>query len=223
MGWLGRFMAPPIDQLKKDLGLSDEQAEKIKVQLDQFSEAMRARFDEMRQNGFQGLDWQEEAKKFQELVAGLGDKIKQHLSDEQKEKLDKLFQERFNRFGAGGAPPRGTETGRPARPSAEERIKAVMSALKIEEAEDAAAVRADVKKVVEAQYALEDYERESRTKLDELAKQGDAGEDAIKAKLEELRTGRKEREKALREAQKALAEIVSFKQELELIRNGILR
>ncbi len=227
-GWLDRFLAPAADQLKKDLGLSDEQADKVKVHLDEFNERARARFEEMRQNGFQGLDWQAETQKFQENVKDLTEKVKQHLNDEQKGRLDKLLEERFNLSrlqggGGGGTPTPGGRDRGPRRPSVDERVKRVMEALKIETAEDAAAVRELVKKCVEAQYALEDYEGESHKQIEDFSKKTEATEDEIKGKIDELRGGRRERDKTLKDCQKSLAEIVTYRQELELIKQGILR
>ncbi len=229
-GWIERFLAPSADQLKKDLGLTDEVTAKVKTHIDEFNDGARQRFEEQRQNGFQGLDWQEEMRKFQDRTKELGDKIKQHLDDPQKEKLDKLMADRFNFGGMGGMfGRRGGQGGDGGggrgerRPSVDDRVRRAMEALKIESAEDAAAVRDLVKKIVEAQYALEDYERESRTKVDELSKKTDAGEEEIRNKLDELRGGRKEKDKGVKDAQKALYEVVTYKQDLELVKQGILR
>jgi len=228
-GWMERFQAPPIDLLKKDVGINDEQAEKIKPHLDHFNEVGRKNFEEMQQNGFQGFNWQDETKKFQDRVKEMGEKVKEHLSDEQKEKYDKLSQSRytvggFGGFGGGGGGgnPRREERG-PQRPSVDDRVRRVMEAFKMENAEEAAVVRDLVKRVVEAQYALEDYEKTAKTSLDELSKKAEATEDEIKTKIDELRGGRKEKDKAVKDAQKALAEIVTYRQELELIKAGILR
>ncbi len=228
-GWADRFMAPAIDTLKKDVGLTDEQGEKVKGHLDEFNKDVQARLDEYREKGYQGIDWQAELAKGQERVKDLSEKVKTHLTDEQKPKFDKLIDDRFNTNrpgGAGGAgggtptPPRG---GRRERASVDDRVKRVMEALKIETAEDAATLRELVKKVVEAQYAIEDYEGDMRKGIEDLSKKTDATEDDIKSKIEELRGPRRDKDKALRDAQKSLAEVVTYRQELELIKQGILR
>lgn len=221
MAWMERMLAPNIDQIKKELELDDDQTAKVKEVLDAFTEEMRERFNEMRQQGFQGFNWQEEGQKFQERIGQLVDKVKTWLNDDQKTKLDKLVQERFGRFGGFGRPNR-TESPR-ARPSVDERVKRAMEALHVESSDEATVIQAEVKKAVEAAYALEDYERDLRSKIEEAAQRSDLTDDEAKAKIEELRAGRRERERALRDAQRALSEIVSYRQELELIRTGILR
>jgi hypothetical protein len=220
--WLER-MLPQIDSLKTELNLSDEQAEKIKVHLEEFAAKARERVAEMQANGFQGMNWQEEMQKFQERIKELTEKVKTHLNDEQKAQLDKLVENRFQNMGRGPGGPGGREGGRPPRPSVEDRLRRVMETLRIEQAEEAAAVRGLVKAVVEAQYALEDAEREARTKIDEMARKTDLTEDEIKVKVDELRGVRREKDKTVRDAQKSLSEVVTYRQELELIRAGILR
>jgi chromosome segregation ATPase len=157
--------------------------------------------------------------------------VKQHLDDEQKGKFDKLIEDRFNlsRWGGGGGgggtptPGGGGRDGRSRRPSVDERVKRVMESLKVETAEDAAAIRDLVKKCVEAQYALEDYDQEARKQVEDLSKKTDASEDDLKTRIDEIRGGRREKDKTLKDCQKSLAEVVTYRQELELIKSGILR
>ncbi|MBI2933616.1 MAG: hypothetical protein HYY16_18390 [Planctomycetes bacterium] len=215
MGWAERFLAPAIDAVKRELELTEEQAAKVKPLLDEFNEKARARFEELRQAGRRGLNWQEEVQRFQEGVKELAEKMKEHVTDGQKEKLDRLMGERFN-FDRAGGPRRG-------RPNPEERTRRAMETLKVEDAEEAAAVREAVKKVVEAQEALDEWERDARARVEELARKTDVPEEEIGAKLEELRAARRDKDKALKDAQKELYEIVTSRQEVELIRMGILR
>jgi hypothetical protein len=98
-----------------------------------------------------------------------------------------------------------------------------MDALKIENAEEAAAIKDLIKKVAEAQVALETWDRESRPKIDETLANKELKDEELEGKLRDLRTQRKEKETAVKEAQKALSEVVSYRQELELLKQGILR
>lgn len=219
-----RLMAPGVDVLKKELTLTDEQAEKIKAHLEEFNQKARERFEEMQQNGFRGFNWQDETQKFQERVKEMGEKVKAHLTDEQKAAYDKFSESRFTipNMGNRGVPG-GREGGRPNRPPVEERVRRVMESLKMDNAEEAAAVRELVTKVVTALNELEDVERATRTSIDELGRKADASEEEIKAKIDELRGQRREKDKGVRDAQKSLSEVVTYRQELELIRAGVLK
>src|SRR5688572_29792086 len=72
--------APQLDNLKQELQLSDEQAEKIKPIVEEFSAQTQKRMEELRANGFQGLDWQGELAKVQENMKAFSEKVKAHLT-----------------------------------------------------------------------------------------------------------------------------------------------
>jgi hypothetical protein len=76
---------------------------------------------------------------------------------------------------------------------------------------------------METQAALTEADREHRTKIAELTRETSLTDEQITTKLNELRTARLEKDKAFKAAQSALREIVSPRQELELIRHGALR
>jgi len=204
---------PSTDELKQQLNLTDDQVTKIDALRDEIRQEMRDFF----QSGPQRDEIQ---KKMKEIRDAAIKRTRELLTDEQKPKFDEIVK---NAQQGGDNPRFGPPGGGRGRPSVDDRVRGVMERLKIESAEEAAAVRDLVKKVVEAQHAMEDYERDSRRKIDELARKTDAGEEEIKTSIEDLRTGRKEKDKGVKDAQKPLAEIVTYKQELELIRQGILR
>ncbi len=211
-GFGGQAM-PSTDELKQQLNLTEEQVTKIDALRDEIRQEMRDFF----QSGPQRDEIQ---KKMEEIRDGAIKRTREVLTDEQKPKFDEIVKT----FQQGGDGPRPPGFGRgPQRPSVDERLRRLMEALKIEKADEAAAIRDAAKKVIEAQYALEDYDREVRTKVDELAKKAEITEDEVKTKLEELRTARKDKDKAVKDAQKGLAEIITYKQELEFIKQGILR
>src|SRR5206468_10596779 len=130
-------------------------------------------------------------------------------------KFDKLV-ERFQpgRFGAPGGP---------QRQSPEERASRVVEALKIEDSKDQAAVKNSLVKVLEAEQALREYDRESRGKVEEINRDSSLSDEQVAAKLNEIRSARLEKDKAHKTAQKELREVVSARQEVELIRQGVLR
>jgi len=200
------------DTLKKDLSLGDDAFEKIKAIVEEFRKKTQERIAELRQGGLQGMNWQEEWKKFQDGLKESGDKIKEHLTPEQKEKFDKLL-EQFQ-------PGRGFEA---RGPSAEERAGRIVESLKIEKTDEQAAVKAAVIKVIETQRALGEFDRDSRGKIEELHRDTSLSDEQLLAKITEFRTARLEKDKTFRAAQKDLRDMVSPRQELELIRQGILR
>lgn len=206
-GFGGRmFGGFQVEQLKEALGLTDEQFEKIKAVIDQFTADMRKRMEEG------GFNWREEMPK---LLEELGKKIKEHLTPEQKEKYDKFVEERMRGFGGFG------DGGR-RRPAVEERAKRVMDALKIADEKERGIVQDLVIRVLKARDASEDFDREYRDKVRDLTR-SDLSEEALEARLNELREERKKREKELTGARRELGEVVTLKQELILIEQGVLR
>lgn len=200
-GMFGNFSA---EQLKEPLGLTDEQLPKIKEVIDAWSADLQKK---MRDGGF---DWR---NGWQSVLTELGDKIKEHLTPEQKEKFDKWAEERMRGFGGGQG------RGERQRPSPEDRAKRVMENLKSEDAELTNLVIA----VLKARDASEDFDREYRDKIRELSRSTDLSEEAIEQRLQELRDQRKKFEKELSSARVALAEKVTFKQEVSLVEQGVLR
>ncbi len=205
-GFGGRFLDFGLDQLKDQLGLSEEQNGKIREIVDQFREDMRKKMEGGRFN------FREEMPK---LLEEIGNKIKEHLTPEQKEKFDKLVQERFRGFGERGD--RG-----PRRPPVEERAKRTVEALRIADDKERGTVQELVTKTLKARDDVEDFEREYRDKARELSK-SELSEEALEARLNELREERKKRDKELANVRKELAEVVTFRQELVLVEMGILK
>jgi hypothetical protein len=219
---MGQFS---MDDLKRELSLTDEQVEKIKPIVDEFSAAAQKRMEELRQNGFQGLNWQEELQKFQDSMKGLADKIKAHLNDDQKSKLDARMEQATGWMRAIPMFMQGRQggTATPSRLSVDERVKRAMAALKIEKDVERDAVADLVTKVVKAQDGLEDYQKSSREGLQSTARNGELSDQALEDKLTEQRTERRRLEKSLAELQGQLADVVTHRQEIELILLGILK
>jgi hypothetical protein len=204
-GWV-----PSSDELKKPLGLSDEQAAKIDDVRDLVRQEMRSFAQENRGQPRNPDDWQKFMEKVRDEAAR---KVRDLLTEEQKPKFDEILKS--------AAVPQAT-AGRPGQ-SLEDRLRRVMESLKIEKDAEAEAIRGVVRRVLETLDKLEAYQREARSKLDDLVRNQELSDEAVGDKIEELRKGQKELEKALGGARKELAEIVTNRQELELIRRGILK
>ena len=218
LGGLERMMDGWADTLKKELSLDDATVEKVKPIIEEFRKKVTERTEKLRAEGFQGMNWQEEMQKFQDGTKEVGEKIKALLTPEQKEKFDELMKKLQSgrpgtNFGAGGRQP----------PTAEERAATVVERLKITESTEQAAVKTALQKLFEAEHALREYEREARGKLEDINKDSALTDEQVNAKLNELKTGRLDRDKAVKAAQSALREIISARQEVELMRQNVFR
>lgn len=215
-----------MDDLKRELTLTEEQIEKIKPLVDEFGGTIQKRMEELRTGGFQGLNLADEMTKGQEAMKQLAEKVKAHLNDEQKTKLDGIM-ERMTGFlrmvpQLLGQRQGGTATGQ-ARLSVEAAVAKAMDALKIEKDEERSVVRDLVEKVVRAQYALEDAVKAARERLAEASRNKDLSDAAVEDRIKESIEERRKLERSLSELQKQLADVVSSRQELELMAQGILR
>jgi hypothetical protein len=145
-------------------------------------------------------------------------KVRDVLTDEQKPKLDELVKqrqaeanERSERFRSGFSR------------SPEDRANRIMEDLKIENKEEAEAIKGLVVKVIEIQQKLDTYNREARGQIDDIRRNTEMSDEAVGQKLGEILKGREPIEKELDAARKELSEVVTYRQELELIRARILR
>lgn len=216
--------AMSIEDLKRELSLTDEQVEKVKPIVDEFAASMQKRMEEFRSGGFQGLDWQAEIQKFQDNFKAVSEKIKAHLTDEQKTKADALYERatQWTRLIPGFAN-RAQGGDRTARLSPEERVRRAMDALKIEKDDERAAIKDLVEKIVRAQAELEDWQKASREKLTETSRNKELSDAALNDRITETQDERRKREKEIAGLQKQLAEVVNNRQEIELIIQGILK
>jgi len=231
------------EMLKKRLKLTDEQAEKVKEIYKSSKEAQekadqerrdkvrelldddqKKTFDEMGKGGaVERRGWERGGADAEEMKKAMEEARKQ--MEELKEKGFKGLEE-FKGFDDGGDEGKGFKVFRmggeaPAQ-SPEQRVKGAMGALKIEDEKEADAIKGLLKTVVEAQAALESFEKEAKKTVDGLLADN-ASDEAIEKKLGDVRTQRKEKTDAVRAAQKELSGVVSYRQELELIKRGILK
>jgi hypothetical protein len=203
---------PSTDDMKTGLGLTDEQAAKVNEVRDGVREEMRRMF--------QNRDNRPGPEAFEKLRADTTAKIRELLNDEQKGKFDELMKS-FQTPTPGAD--RGGERGGPRGGSVDERVARAMEVLKFEKPEEAEAVKGLVRKVVELQEKVETTQRENRGKYEELQRDTQLSEEAIGDKLAELRKAMKEYERQLADARAQLIEVISSRQEVELLRRGVLR
>ena len=213
-----------IDDIKRELSLTDEQVEKIKPLYDEFNANVQKRSAELAEKGFQGLNFGEEMQKYQDSLKALSEKVKVHLTDEQKPKLDALVERAtgFMRM-IPGLLNRGGPQGPPPRPSVEDRVRSAVAALKIDKEDERTVVADLVAKIVKAQYDLEDFQKTSRERMAEAAKNPDLSDAAVEDRIKEAQEDRRKREKDIATLQKQLMEVVTNRQELELMAQGILK
>ncbi len=214
-----------IEDVKKELNLTDQQVEKIKPLYDEFNANLQKRTSELAEKGFQGLNIAEEMQKYQDSIKALSEKVKVHLTDEQKTKLDALVERATGmmRMIPNLMMNRGGNAGPAPRLSVEEKTTRAVAALKLEKEDEKMAISELVTKIVKAQYDLEDYTKSSRDKMSEAAKNHDLSDAAVEDRIKEAQEERRKREKDIAALQKQLGEVVNNRQELELMAQGILK
>ena len=90
-GGFGQFNAGAMaDRLKEQLSLSDDQLAKIKPILEESGAKVRKRFEDMRANGFQGVDWRAIMGEVRADMEKASEQVKAHLNEEQKSQYDEI-------------------------------------------------------------------------------------------------------------------------------------
>ena len=210
---------PSTDELKTQLSLTDEQVTKLNEIRDGVRQEMRNYFQN-RGGRPPGQDLQAAMEKMRtDTTAKMREVMK---DDAQKAKFDealKAYQAQQPTPGADGGQGRGGRGGS----NVDDRVNRAMEVLKITDAKEAEAIRSVVKKVAEAMEKLDTAQREARTKFEEASRNTELSDEAVGDKLTEVRKGIKDLEKELAVARQELADIVTNRQELELLRRGILR
>jgi hypothetical protein len=216
--WAGGFRGswlPPTEELKTQLDLNDDQVSRINAIRDSVREEIRNFWRNRQGGGNPAEEWTAWMQKTRDETLA---KVRETLTDAQKTKFDEIMKN-FQTVVR-------VETGDRERSrggSSEERVNRAMEALRIGDAQEAAAIRGLVKKVVDLMERLEDAQRDARRKVEETLRAADLSDEALGDRLEELRKGIRELESQLAAARKELSEVVTNRQELELVRRGILR
>ena len=106
-----------MGNIQEQLGLSDEQMEKIQPMIDEFTQGLMERFQNRDRS--EPFDWRAEMENLREDGEALREKVKEHLTDEQKTKADELWEQgrqMMERFTGGGGRRRKRAGRRPAEP-----------------------------------------------------------------------------------------------------------
>jgi hypothetical protein len=205
----------PMRELQEQLGLSEQQMEKVR-------EIWQNLFQEMMESfrgGGGGFDRQAMRQRRQQLMEKLQKQVRDILTEEQKVKYDKFvkeLQERGRRFGRG-------RFRDPARRK-QQQIRRAKEALKLDPEEEKV-IMPLVEGVIDAQNKLRgrDVMREQQDALRKALDEQGTSAEVIKEKLDALRNARKEAEQALKEAEETLREVLTIQQEARLVSLGILR
>ncbi len=206
---------PSTDDMKKELTLTDDQVTKMNAVRDGVREELRQMFQNRRGGG---ADIQAAMEKLRDTTTA---KMRDVCTDDQKAKFDEMIKTYRATQEQPGAGTRGA--GGRGGPSLDERVARVMETLKVENATEADAIKGIVKKVIELMDKLDAQQREARTKMDEAIRNRELSDEAVGDRIDEVRKGQLDIEKELKTARKELADIVTNRQELELLRRGILR
>jgi hypothetical protein len=98
-----------------------------------------------------------------------------------------------------------------------------MEDLKIANADEAAAIKALIAKIVKLQSDFWTLDRTTREKASELLKNDGMADEALEERLQGFRAERKKLEETLEAAQDELRKVVTARQEVVLFRHGIVR
>lgn len=215
-GSRGGSWYPSTDDLKAQLSLTDEQASKINELRDAVRQEMRNFWQGRTPGANTGEEWQAYLQKLREDTTK---KIREVIPEEQKAKFDEVLKN-YQDGQQGNAPDGGRRRG---GSSIDDRVARAMENLKIEDAREAEAIKGLVKRVIELMEKLDSQQRDARNKIEETLRNRELSEEAVGDKIDEIRKGLRQAETELSTARKELAEVVTNRQELELIRRGILR
>jgi Spy/CpxP family protein refolding chaperone len=215
----GRGGMMNADQLKEELGLTEEQVGKVQGVMDE----MREKFRSMGRPG-QGGDMNDFREKMTEMQKESREKIKGFLTDAQKPKFEEYVKkqdERMAQFGRGGGQGGG---GRGPFGNPEQRKKQL-----IEDAEKALVLSGEektvitplVEKAVDARMTTRTEGDKRREEFLAFVKKDSPAEE-VKAKLEAFRKARDEDNAKVTAAQKALRDVLTPEQEAKLVALGVL-
>jgi Spy/CpxP family protein refolding chaperone len=204
---------PRTEDMKTQLSLTDEQVTRINQARDAAREELSKFWQNRRGGGNPGEEWNAFQQKLRDETSK---KIRDLLTDDQKPKFDEVVKAYQAQEQAGSG-------GRPRGPSTEDRVARAMELLRVENAQEAEAIKGVVKRVIEIMEKLENAQRDGRGKLEDASKNRELSEEAVGDKLDEVRKSLRDIERDLSAARKDLADIITSRQELELVRRGILK
>ncbi len=188
------------DELKRRLGLSDEQVEKISRIREDSREKTAKMWEGMRDGG----NWQGAMQDWSALRSETNENIKAELNDDQKKKYDELLNDRS----AG-------------RISPGQRAERLVKEMLVEQAR-VESVTSGLTRVIELQRDLDARVDTLNRELREMIRK-EISEEEVSKKLAAYREERKKLENAVDEAESKLRELLTKSQEARLVSEGLLR
>ena len=214
-GGSSRWLGMSVDDMQKELDLTASQREQIDAIVKEVGDAMRARFEQARNNGGGGGGFDAIRAEMEKAGAEALTKVKGVMTADQQEKYTKLVADHRAQD--------ETRRNEERAASAERDVTRAMTALKIANAQEAEAVKSLVARVVKLQGDIRTFDRASRDKVGEILRSEGISDETVEERLKGLRTERKALEDQLLKTQEELSKVVSAKQEAELYRMEILR
>jgi hypothetical protein len=208
----------PIERLKEQLKLSDEQYKKV----EEFADELGARFRKDVQEQGDNFDLSKMREMMPRYMHDMQEKVRSILTDDQKPKYEEMVKEEEKRMKEG---PRDARFGRDP-----EQIKKRL----MEQAEKELALSANEKQaVLPLIQKVLDARAEARTNYDKRKEeftdfskkatgQDEAGKAAIQKRLEEFRKAREVDLDKIKDAEAALRDVLTIENEAKLVALGIL-
>lgn len=230
---MGRFFDQAVEDMKNEVGLSEEQVKQAKTIFDEAQQNGQKMFEEMRGQGFGGFDMNKIRETFESQWNDVKTKLGGILTDEQKPKFEAYAKQReemingfMSRFGMGGR--RGGDGGgdggggRTPEERMQRRTQRALEALALD-SEEEQVVEPILKQILEAQVALDQKNRENAEAIQNALKDEDLTSEGIGPAVEKARAERDELEKKISGLQPQLRELLTPKQEAAMVAQGVLR
>lgn len=209
--------AIPVEELKKDLGLSDDQVKKLEALNDTVREEFRKAREEMQNGG--DFDPQKMRERMQEGRKKLQERISALLTDEQKAKYAEIVKKEDERMS------RGPQFG----PNPEQMKKRLFDQAEKEltlSPEEKAAVMPLVQKLLDVKAEVRVAGEKRRDEFKTWVRKADSSTDAqkaeIAAKLGDYRKAVEEDRKKVKDAEQALRDVLTVDNEAKLVGIGVL-
>ncbi len=218
-GMGGGMLGMPVERLKEELGLTDEQVKQVEGLAAEMREKGQAAREAMRNGDFEGARAQ-----FQALGEQMRTKLDEVLTPEQREKAAAMRQrqERFGRGGEGGPGARGERGGRGRGPEqARARLREqALEALALTE-EEKAVVLPLLDATLETRSLMQEEGERRRQAFLEKARASTDPEGLTKL-LAEFRASREQDKGTVKQAMDQLREVLTVEQEAKLVGLGVL-
>ncbi len=209
----------PIERLKEQLKLSDEQYKKIEGFADELGVGFRKEVQEQGDN----FDFSKMREMMPRYMHEMQDKVRSVLTDDQKPKYEEMVKEEEKRMKEGPRGPNGF--GRDPEQLKKRLMEQAEKELGLTDSEKQAVLPL-IQKVLDARAeARTSYEKRKEEFTDFSKKatgQDDAGKAAIQKRLDEFRRAREADLEKIKDAESALREVLTIGNEAKLVALGIL-